>query len=171
MTANFARIGSIEGIRDYIQQIEKKYTERIFGLLFRKSKKIQSLFDAPNLVKEVWTEKMGIDPRNELASWSQVGENVIKGILYSSCHGWSPIGLPIGSEIQFETSDAILHIDIKTHREGDADLDRTQDVRPEQISGSTDYKAYFPSILPRNDVFVEDSRKTRRCTTQTTTVL
>lgn len=41
---------------------------------------------------------------------------------------------------------AIIHVDVKTHKEGDADLDRTQDVRPEQISAD------------ENDNYVEDDQ-------------
>lgn len=158
MTEELGNIKSSEKLKDYVKEIEKKYTMEVFDKLFNDSGKMKESFEKANLVKEVWIEKMKVDPRNELSSWSQVAENLFQGFLHRSFLEWSPAAFPVGSEIQFETSDAILHIDIKTHREGDSDLDRTQDVRPEQISGSGDYKGCLPSILPKTEMFVEDAK-------------
>jgi len=128
----------------------------VFERIIKYSGYIRDLFQIPNTIKEVWVDKVGIDPRNELSSWAPVVEIIFQGVFHRAFLDWSLTALPIGSDFQFETSDAIIHIDVKTHREGDADLDRTQDVRPEQISNCGDYKLYFNNLLPKEDIYIED---------------
>ena len=154
----FQQISAPDELVEYIQAKEKEYMDKLLDAFTRRSVDIQSWFDSANLVKATWTGKMKIDPRNELESWGQVAENVFVGAIHILFPSWIPIGLPIGSETRLETADAIIHIDLKTHREGDSDLDRTQDVRPEQISGCGDISNLFPSLLPSENTFVEDSQ-------------
>ena len=125
---------TLEELAQYLVQLEKEYTERLFYALYRNAGNIQAWYNEPNKVPNTWAGKMVISPKEPSAPWEQVGEIVITGIINREFPDWFPIGLPIGSETRLSSSDAIIHIDVKTHKEGDTDLDRTQDVRPEQIS-------------------------------------
>lgn len=124
----------IEQLVDLIYRLERHYTERIFYALYKNAGNIQSWYNEPNKVREAWAGKMATSPRDQSEAWEQVGEIVFSGVLYREFMDWFPVGLPIGSEVRMESEDAVIHIDVKTHKEGDSDLDRTQDVRPEQIS-------------------------------------
>lgn len=129
---------TLQELAEYITQLEKSYTERLFHALYKNAGNIQAWYNEPNKVPETWVGKMVISPREPSAPWEQVGEIVIVGIVNREFPEWFPVGLPIGSETRLSTPDAIVHIDVKTHKEGDSDLDRTQDVRPEQISTDED---------------------------------
>ncbi|MBL7065870.1 MAG: BglI family type II restriction endonuclease [Anaerolineae bacterium] len=129
---------TIQEFAEYIAQLEKDYTERLFHALYKNAGNIQAWYNEPNKVPETWVGKMVISPREPSAPWEQVGEIVIVGVVNREFPEWFPVGLPIGSETRLSTPDAIVHIDVKTHKEGDPDLDRTQDVRPEQISTDED---------------------------------
>ncbi len=130
--------GTVREFAEYIAQLEKEYTERLFHALYKNAGNIQAWYNEPNKVPETWAGKMAISPKEPSAPWEQVGEIVIVGVLNRELPEWFPVGLPIGSEVRLSASDAIVHIDVKTHKEGDTDLDRTQDVRPEQISTDED---------------------------------
>jgi len=105
--------------------------KKVFTAFTSDAQQFRSWYEHANTVKDTWVGKMGIDPRNEISSWSQVGETIFVGWLYRTFPDWIPAGLPIGSEARVLTSDSVIHFDVKTHREKDSDLDRTQDVRPE----------------------------------------
>ncbi len=123
-----------EEMASYILQMEQAYTDRIFYVLYSNAGNLQAWYNEANKVREAWRGKMKVSPREPSAPWEQVGEIVITGLLNRSFPEWFPIGLPVGSETRLSTHDAVIHVDVKTHKEGDPDLDRTQDVRPEQIS-------------------------------------
>ncbi|MCX7855060.1 MAG: BglI family type II restriction endonuclease [Anaerolineae bacterium] len=125
---------TLRELADYILGLERSYTDRIFYALYTNAGNLQAWYNEANKVPEAWLGKMAISPKEPSAPWEQVGEIVITGLLNRSFPEWFPIGLPIGSETRLSTPDAIIHVDVKTHKEGDPDLDRTQDVRPEQIS-------------------------------------
>ena len=129
---------TIQEFAEYIARLEKEYTERLFHALYKNAGNIQAWYNEPNKVPKTWAGKMVISPKEPSAPWEQVGEIVIVGVLNREFPDWFPVGLPIGSEARLSASDAIVHIDVKTYKEGDADLDRTQDVRPEQISTDED---------------------------------
>lgn len=118
----------------YITRLEEDYTEKLFHALYKNAGNIQARYNEPNKVPETWVGKMVISPKEPSAPWEQVGEIVVVGVVHREFPEWFPIGLSIGSETRLSTADAVIHIDVKTHKEGDTDLDRTQDVRPEQIS-------------------------------------
>jgi hypothetical protein len=126
--------GTREEFAQYITRLEKGYTERIFHALYKNAGNIQAWYNEPNKVPDTWAGKMVISPKEPSAPWEQVGEIVIVGVVNREFPEWFPIRLPIGSEARLSSSDAIIHIDVKTHKEGDSDIDRTQDIRPEQIS-------------------------------------
>jgi len=130
--------GTLDQIAQYIAQVEKAYTGRIFHALYRNAGNIQAWYNEPNKVPETWAGKMTISPKEPSKPWEQVGEIVIVGLINREFPEWFPIGLPIGSETRLSSTDAVIHLDVKTHKEGDADLDRTQDVRPEQVSSDED---------------------------------
>ncbi len=128
-------------LQEFAQQIsclEKDHTGKLFYALYKNAGNIQAWYNEPNKVPDSWVGKMVISPKEPSAPWEQVGEIVIVGVVNREFPNWFPIGLPIGSEVRLSSSDAIIHIDVKTHKEGDTDLDRTQDVRPEQISSDED---------------------------------
>ena len=129
--------GTLQEFAQYIARLEKSYTEELFHALYRNAGNIQAWYNEPNKVPEAWADKMVVKP-GQPSPWEQVGEIVIVGVVNREFPDWFPIGLPIGSEARLSSPDAIIHIDVKTHKEGDADLDRTQDVRPEQISSDED---------------------------------
>jgi len=122
-----------ERFAGYVEQLEMDYTNRLFHALYKNAGNIQAWYNEPNKVPDTWAGKMVI-AANEPSPWEQVGEIVIVGVVNREFPQWFPIGLPIGSETRLSSTDAVIHIDVKTHKEGDSDLDRTQDVRPEQIS-------------------------------------
>jgi len=130
--------GTLHEFAQYIAHLEENYTERLFHALYRNAGNIQAWYNEPNKVPDTWADKMVISPKEPSAPWEQVGEIVIVGVVNREFPEWFPIGLPIGSEARLSSSDAVIHIDVKTHKEGDSDLDRTQDVRPEQISSDED---------------------------------
>jgi hypothetical protein len=125
---------TLQEFAQHIAELEKSYTEKIFHALYKNAGNIQAWYNEPNKVPDSWAGKMVISPKDPSAPWEQVGEIVVVGVVNREFPDWFPVGLPIGSEARLGSSDAIIHIDVKTHKEGDADLDRTQDVRPEQIS-------------------------------------
>jgi hypothetical protein len=125
---------TIEEFAGFICRLERQYTDKIFYALYKNAGNIQSWYNEPNKVRDAWAGKMTTSPRDQSEAWDQVGEIVFSGVLYREFMNWFPVGLPIGSEVRMESEDAVIHIDVKTHKEGDSDLDRTQDVRPEQIS-------------------------------------
>ena len=129
---------TIQEFAGYVAQLEQSYTERLFHALYKNAGNIQAWYNEPNKVPDTWVGKMVISPKEPSAPWEQVGEIVIVGVINREFSEWFPVGLPIGSEARLSSSDAIIHIDVKTHKEGDTDLDRTQDVRPEQISTDED---------------------------------
>ena len=129
---------SLQEFADYILHLEKEYSELLFHALYKNAGNIQAWYNEPNKVPNTWAGKMVISPREPSAPWEQVGEIVIVGVFNREFPEWFPVGLPIGSETRLSSRNAVIHIDVKTHKEGDADLDRTQDVRPEQISGDED---------------------------------
>jgi hypothetical protein len=129
--------GTLQEFAQYIAWLEENYAERLFHALYRNAGNIQAWYNEPNKVPEAWADKMVVKP-GQPSPWEQVGEIVIVGVVNREFPDWFPIGLPIGSEARLSSPDAIIHIDVKTHKEGDADLDRTQDVRPEQISSDED---------------------------------
>jgi len=120
---------------DRIAQLERDYTDLLFHQLYSNAGNLQAWYNEPNKVTETWVGKMATGPKEGAVSWDQVGEIVLVGLINRAFPDWFPIGLPIGSETRLSSHDAVIHIDVKSHKEGDADLDRTQDVRPEQISG------------------------------------
>jgi len=122
----------------YIARLEKNYTENLFHAMYKNAGNLRAWYNEPNKVPEAWAGKMPTSPRAQSRSWSQVGEIVIVGMVNREFPEWFPIGLPIGSETRLGSPDAVIHIDVKTHKEGDTDLDRTQGVRPEQISSDED---------------------------------
>jgi hypothetical protein len=128
------RFSDIQEFARHIAGLEQSYADRLFHALYKNAGNIQAWYNEPNKVPETWAGKMVISPKEPSAPWEQVGEIVITGVVNREFPDWFPVGLPIGSETRLSSSDAIIHIDVKTHKEGDADLDRTQDVRPEQIS-------------------------------------
>ncbi|MGQ9583955.1 MAG: hypothetical protein ACUVXG_00970 [Anaerolineae bacterium] len=130
--------GTLEDFSQHMAQLERDYTERLFYALYKNAGNIQAWYNEPNKVPEAWVGKMVVSPREPSAPWEQVGEIVIAGVVNREFPDWFPIGLPIGSETRLSSPGAIIHIDVKTHKEGDADLDRTQDVRPEQLSSDED---------------------------------
>jgi len=125
---------TLQEFAQYIARLEEHYTERLFYALYKNAGNIQAWYNEPNKVPEAWAGKMVISPKEPSAPWAQVGEIVIVGLINREFQEWFPIGLPVGSETRLSSSDAVIHVDVKTHKEGDADLDRTQGVRPEQIS-------------------------------------
>lgn|GEM_PF-1357939 len=125
---------TLEELAQFIIQLERNYTDRLFHALYKNAGSIQAWYNEPNKVPDTWVGKMVISPKEPSAPWEQVGEIVITGIINREFPEWFPIGLPIGSETRLSSADAVIHVDVKTHKEGDSDLDRTQDVRPEQIS-------------------------------------
>lgn len=125
---------TINDLANYMAALEKSYTERLFNVLYANAGNLQAWYNEPNKVPSTWAGKMVVSPTEPSAPWEQVGEIVIGGLLYRSFPEWFPIGLPVGSEVRFGSHDAVIHVDVKTHKEGDPDLDRTQDVRPEQLS-------------------------------------
>ncbi len=129
--------GELSELAQYIAQLEMSYTERLFHALYKNAGNIQAWYNEPNKVPAAWVGKTATPP-GEPSPWEQVGEIVIVGVINREFPGWFPIGLPIGSETRLSSPDAVIHIDVKTHKEGDTDLDRTQDVRPEQISSDED---------------------------------
>jgi hypothetical protein len=138
-----------------IQELERTYTDRLFHQLYSNAGNLQAWYNEPNKVPETWVGKMSTSPRDEATSWGQVGEIVLVGLINRCFPEWFPIGLPIGSETRLSSEDAVIHIDVKSHKEGDADLDRTQDVRPEQISGEGDYLRKYKH-LPSQNSYVKD---------------
>ena len=135
---------TLQDLANYILRLEQAYTDRLFYILYSNAGNLQAWYNEANKVREAWKGKMKVSPKEPSAPWEQVGEIVIIGLLNRTLPEWFPIGLPIGSETRLSTPDAVVHVDVKTHKEGDPDLDRTQDVRSEQIS--TD----------ENDNFVQD---------------
>ena len=125
---------TLQEFAESIARLEENYTEQLFHALYKNAGNIQAWYNEPNKVPDTWVGKMVISPKEPSAPWEQVGEIVIVGVVNREFPEWFPVGLPIGSEVRLSSSDAVVHIDVKTHKEGDADLDRTQDVRPEQIS-------------------------------------
>jgi hypothetical protein len=130
--------GTLQELAQYIAHLERNYTDRLFHALYKNAGNIQAWYNELNKVPDAWIGKMVISPREPSAPWEQVGEIVITGVINREFPEWFPIGLPIGSETRLSSSDAVIHIDVKTHKEDDSDLDRTQDVRPEQISSDED---------------------------------
>jgi len=124
----------LQDLADYIVKLEREYTDRIFHVLYSNAGNLQAWYNEANKVTDTWAGKMVISPKEPSAPWEQVGEIVITGLLNRSFPEWFPTGLPIGSETRLSSPNAVIHIDVKTHKEGDPDLDKTQDVRPEQIS-------------------------------------
>ncbi len=131
---NRAQFATIESFAECIEGIEREYANKLFHALYRNAGSIQAWYNEPNKVPDTWVGKMEISPKEPSAPWDQVGEIVIVGVINREFRDRFPIGLPVGSETRLTSSDAVLHIDVKSHKEGDADLDRTQDVRPEQVS-------------------------------------
>jgi len=129
---------TLQELAQYIAQVERGYTEKIFHALYKNAGNIRAWYNEPNKVPDTWVGKMVVSPREPSAPWEQVGEIVITGVINREFPEWFPIGLPIGSETRLSSLDAVIHIDVKTHKEGDTDLDRTQDIRPEQISSDED---------------------------------
>ena len=129
---------SLQDFAEYILRLEREYSEVLFHVLYKNAGNIQAWYNEPNKVPDTWAGKMVISPREPSAPWEQVGEIVIVGLFNREFPGWFPVGLPIGSEARLSSQNAVIHIDVKTHKEGDPDLDRTQDVRPEQISTDED---------------------------------
>jgi hypothetical protein len=140
---NRSQFLSPEDLASYIETTERQYADKLFQALYRNAGSIQAWYNEPNKVPDTWVGKMEISPKEPSAPWDQVGEIVIVGVVNREFRDWFPIGLPVGSETRLTSADAVLHIDVKSHKEGDADLDRTQDVRPEQIS--TDEEGSFVS--------------------------
>lgn len=136
---------TLQELADYILGLEWNYTDRIFYALYSNAGNLQAWYNEANKVPKAWLGKMAISPKEPSAPWEQVGEIVITGLLNRSFPEWFPIGLPIGSETRLSTPDAVIHVDVKTHKEGDSDLDRTQDVRPEQIS-SDEAESYVEDL-------------------------
>lgn len=118
-----------------IKSLEQGYAESLFHRVYAHAGNLQAWYNEANQVRETWRGKVDLSPKEASASWDQVGEIVVVGLIHRIFPDWSPIGLPVGSETRLSSRDAIIHIDVKTHKQGDPDLDRTQDVRPEQISG------------------------------------
>ena len=145
-------------IVDYILEREKHYTDLIFAEFLKRSNQLSSWYNLANSAKETWSGKMKIDPRNDTESFGSVSEVVFIAGIHKYFEEWVPAGLPIGSDTRVLTDDAVIHIDIKTHREGDSDLNRTQDVRPEQMSGAGDYKTLFRQWFPSINEFVNDEK-------------
>lgn len=125
---------TVEELGQHISGLERTYTERLFYALYKNAGNLQTWYNEANKVPDAWVGKMAPSEKESTAPWEQVGEIVISGLIYREFLNWFPIGLPIGSEARLASHDAIVQIDVKTHKEGDSDLDRTQDVRPEQIS-------------------------------------
>jgi len=126
---------------EHIKRLEKTYTDRIFHQLYANAGNLLAWYNEPNQVRDAWLGKLATSPKAQSMTWNQVGEIVIVGLLHRCFPDWYPIGLPIGSETRLSSDDAIIHVDVKTHKEKDTDLDRAQGVRPEQISGDgTDSK-------------------------------
>lgn len=135
----------------YIVGLEKDYTDRLFHILYKNAGNIQAWYNEPNKVPDAWAGKMAISPKEPSAPWEQVGEIVVVGLLNRELPEWFPIGLPIGSETRLSSTNAVIHIDVKTHKEGDPDLDRTQDVRPEQISTDEEENYVRDAMGPLGD--------------------
>lgn len=139
-----------------IERLERLYTDKIFHRLYSNAGNLQAWYNEANKVRETWLGKISTAPKDQSVIWTQVGEIVVVGLIIRSFPEWFPVGLPIGSETRLSSADAVIHIDVKSHKEGDPDLDHTQDVRPEQISGDGDYKQKFPDNLPAENSWVED---------------
>ena len=142
---------SLADFAQAIARLERDYTERLFHALYKNAGNIQAWYNEPNKVPDSWAGKMTISPKEPSAPWEQVGEIVIVGVVNREFPDWFPIGLPIGSETRLSSADAVVHIDVKTHKEGDTDLDRTQDVRPEQISTDEEDRYVQDAVGPLGD--------------------
>jgi len=140
--------GTPQEFAQHIAWLERTYTERLFHAPYKNAGNIQAWYNEPNKVPDTWAGKMVISPREPSAPCEQVGEIVIVGVVNREFSEWFPIGLPIGSETRLSSPDAVIHIDVKTHKEGDTDLDRTQDVRPEQISSDEEESHVRDAVGP-----------------------
>lgn len=145
--SDFAGVGDFIS---HIERLERRYVDDVFYQLHSNGGNLQSWYNDANKVKETWVGKMSPSPTAQSASWSQVGEIVIVGLINRCFPEWFPLGVPIGSETRLGSNDAVIHIDVKSHKEGDQDIDVAQDVRPEQISGDGDYLGKLAGVPAAN---------------------
>jgi len=131
---NRSDFGSLAELATYVANREQHYADTLFNAIYMNAGNLQAWYNEPNKVPTAWRGKMAPSPKEQTESWDQVGEIVIGGLVYRHFTDWVPIGLPIGSDARFSSEDSVIHLDVKTHKEGDGDLDRTQDIRPEQVS-------------------------------------
>jgi len=147
-----------KSLSDYILKCERRYTDLLFHRIYSESGNLHAWYNEPNKVQETWRGRHALSLRDKSASWEQVGEVVVTGLLYRCFPEWHPIGLPIGSEARFSAQEAIIHVDVKSHKEEDPDLDKTQDVRPEQISGEG-VTLFFPDkTIEYEEKMIEDEK-------------
>ena len=147
-----------------IEEIEYRYLLEIEWCLTHEQDKLLKLLETKNQIKSDWIDKFDrIDKRQQTGEMARGSERVFATLFPNT---WLPNTSPIGSDLMFETIDAIVHIDIKTSKfENPADHSGKVPIGQNQTS-YFDHSAEFTGNLPNVYTFERsDSEEKKVCVT------
>jgi hypothetical protein len=124
-----------------IVALEEKYTKYLLEVTMSAASSIYEDFSQAMELRPFWENyqpvQRGRSPRGTSVPWGEVGEKTISACLVRAISLKNPSitypGLPLGGDIRFATSDALVHFDIKLT--GPNDNPNEIVVSPHQISG------------------------------------
>lgn len=130
-----------DGCKELLQ-LEKVTTALLVNNIADIASSIKVDFDKAAELKPFWEKyapvQRGHKPRGEAFPWSEVGEKVVEGYLYSLMPNIFEdvrfVGVPYGHDIRFITKDAFIHIDAKST----GPTDNADEVvsSPNQVTGN-----------------------------------
>ena len=97
-----------------LEKLEYTYLEEFYHFLKFVERRMLKGFETKEAIKKDWILKW--DPNNEgkgISSFSTGAERIVYALFNSQGFG-QPNSSPIGSDLFFETTDAFIHIDLKT---------------------------------------------------------
>ena len=124
-----------------IVTLEEKYTKFLLEVTMSAANSIYEDFSQAMELKPFWVNyppvQRGRSPRGTSVPWGEVGEKTISASLVRAISlkntSITYPGLPLGGDIRFATSDALIHFDIKLT--GPNDNPNEIVASPHQISG------------------------------------
>lgn len=144
-----------------IEKLEHEYLEEFYHFLCFVKRRMLKGFESKQKIREDWIGKWNSEDKKKKLSFLSTGaERIVYALINGKGFG-EPNSAPVGSDLFFETSDAFIHMDLKTVQTrniGDYanDIfvgDNQNSYRgsiPVRGSGSRAYRGALPPIY-RND--------------------
>jgi len=99
-----------------IEKLEHTYLEEFYHFLKFVERRMLKGFSTKEKIKEDWIKKWDPDAETKgkgISSFAVGAERIVYALFNSQGFG-QPNSAPVGSDLFFETSDAFIHIDLKT---------------------------------------------------------